>query len=65
MDRPDRSAPTPIAQILADLAKSPELTQDAREAIRAGTGHPNPPRPSQAHPACPCIDCMRAYGMVP
>ncbi len=57
-----RSGPTRVSDILHDLTKSPELTEDAREAIGKCIV---PPPPFVPHKDCPCALCHRSFGMIP
>jgi len=53
------------AAILKRLAKAPELTADARQAIQDGIAPVAPPIGVLHHTACPCIACHRFYRTVP
>ncbi len=61
MDRPNESGPQKAGAIAASLAKAPELTQDARDAIRAGLTKTR----YTPHAGCPCERCARAFGIIP
>ena len=41
------------SDIITDLLMDPEMTDDAKEALREGIDRP--------HRNCPCAGCMRAY----
>lgn len=64
--KPEDEGPSPrprggmahVSEVLAGMVWDPELTKDARRAIREGREH-------EAHEGCPCIDCHRAFGTVP
>jgi hypothetical protein len=58
---PRDSKPAPIGSILQKLATNPELTQDARDAIRDGLTLDRY-KPS---PQCPCERCHRVYRTIP
>lgn len=53
--------PVPVGAILQDLTKSQQLTQDARDAIRAGLTLDR----YTPSPQCPCERCHRVYRTIP
>ena len=50
-----------VSSVLRSLPENPELTQDAREAIRDGLTSDS----YRPHRGCPCERCMRAFGAIP
>lgn len=59
------AGPVRVSDILKNLATSPRIAQEAREAIGDGIGPRTTVVAHRAHPGCFCISCHRTYRTVP